>query len=182
MRCANVSVIKGEKNGFPRHAVPAEGTKLRSLYDLFMCRKGEVLEDAISVRLKGNGRALADLRDYYGLDIRCIGYRQWVLAGEWFGRVYVDYIAERIRGDSGMTRRVSLTGISTDAPGRGDTQYFAGNSKSLSPCLAGRALLKRGYVAQALIDSTAVLFCFLFVISVALSLPLALFLLLFAKF
>ena len=27
-----------------------------------------------------------------------------------------------------MTRRVSLTGISTDAPERGVTQYYAGNS------------------------------------------------------
>lgn len=48
--------------------------------------------------------------------------------------------------------------------------------------LSGRALLKRGYVAQALIDSTTVLFGFLFLLSVALSIPLAIFLLLFAVF
>jgi hypothetical protein len=84
-----------------------------------------------------------------------------------------------------MIRRASLTGISTDAPDmRGVTQYYdTRNSNSLSPAgrMSGRALLKRGYVTQALIDSTAVLFCFLFVLSVALSLPLAIFLLLFVR-
>lgn len=84
-----------------------------------------------------------------------------------------------------MNRRVSLTGISTDAPVmRGVTQYHAGNSNSLPPSMSvsGRALLKRGYVTQALIDSTAVLFGFLFILSIALSIPLALILLLFARF
>jgi hypothetical protein len=71
------------------------------------------------------------------------------------------------------------------AGSRGVTQYYAANSNLLPPDpheLSARALLKRGYVAQALIDSTAVLFCFLFLVSVALSIPLALFLLLFARF
>lgn len=47
---------------------------------------------------------------------------------------------------------------------------------------SGIALLKRGYVAQALIDCTAVLFCFLFILATAMSIPLALFLMLFASF
>jgi hypothetical protein len=76
------------------------------------------------------------------------------------------------------------TGACPPSGSRGVTQYYAGNSILLPSRSdqSGRALLKRGYVAQALIDSTAVLFCFLFLVSVALSIPLALFLLLFASF
>lgn len=88
-----------------------------------------------------------------------------------------------------MTRRVGLTGISTNAPGWGAvTKYNSGaeNIPDLFPPdphgLSARALLKRGYVAQALIDSTAVLFCFLFILSVVLSIPLALYLLFVARF
>jgi len=70
------------------------------------------------------------------------------------------------------------------AGSHGVTQYYA-NSIPLPPDphgLTPRALLKRGYVTQALIDSTAVLFSFLFVLSLALSLPLAVFLLFVARF
>lgn len=56
------------------------------------------------------------------------------------------------------------------------------NSIPLSPHMSGRALLERGYVTQALIDSTAVLFGFLFLVSLALSVPLALVLFLLANF
>jgi hypothetical protein len=64
------------------------------------------------------------------------------------------------------------------------TRYYAEPSIPFPPDhrLSGRALLKRGYVAQALIDSAAVCICFLVIFSVALSIPLALFLLLFASF
>jgi len=68
------------------------------------------------------------------------------------------------------------------------TQYNSGAAKlsSLLPpdphMLSGRALLKRGYLAQALIDSTAVLFCYLFLIMIVLSVPLAILLLLVAEF
>jgi hypothetical protein len=87
-----------------------------------------------------------------------------------------------------MTRRANLTGISIRASGRSagtQTYPHAANLIPLPPDphgLTPRALLKRGYVAQALIDSTAVLFGFLFVLSLTLSLPLALFLLLFGRF
>lgn len=47
------------------------------------------------------------LKNFYGLDIRCFGraagYKgrgsapgRWCLVGEWFGREYKDYLAERI--------------------------------------------------------------------------------------
>jgi hypothetical protein len=84
--------------------------------------------------------------------------------------------------NSHLSRREAHDGGFTTLPGsHGVTQYHA-DSIPLPPRQSGRALLKRGYITQALIDSTAVLFCFLFVLSVALSIPLALFLLLFARF
>lgn len=83
-----------------------------------------------------------------------------------------------------MSGRISLTGISTNPAAYGARNTGA-DSKSLTPDphgLSARALLKRGYVTQALIDSTAVLFGFLFVLSLTLSLPLAVLLLLFGRF
>lgn len=89
--------------------VPREGTKLRVLYDRFMTNKGLPIEMNFSEEAgRTCRRYLHDLRDYYGLDIRCLKRRggnrcgktpnpsEWVLAGEWFGRTYVDYIAERL--------------------------------------------------------------------------------------
>ena len=82
------------------------------------------------------------------------------------------------------SRRDAATGNPPHPGSRGVTLYHADtlNSFSPDPELSARALLERGYVAQALIDSTAMLFCFLFLLCVALSFPLALFLLLFARF
>ena len=84
-----------------------------------------------------------------------------------------------------MSSRVSLGGTSTNPAAYGARNTGADLLKILPPDphgLSARALLKRGYFSQALIDSAAVLFCFLFVLSVALSIPFALFLLLFARF
>lgn len=77
----------------PLQKVPREGTKLRELYDVLEANKG------IAVKLGGSiqgGRRMADLTDYYGLDVRCAGRGTWILAGEWFGTEYVDYIARRL--------------------------------------------------------------------------------------
>jgi len=83
-----------------------------------------------------------------------------------------------------MTRPAATTGNHPLPASRAAYAIPAANSIPFAPSgrPSGRALLKRGYVAQALIDSTAVLFCFLFIISLALSVPLSLFLLLFAVF
>lgn len=84
-----------------------------------------------------------------------------------------------------VTSRRASTGDQQRGGSRGVTRYYAEPSIPFPPDpyeLSGRALLKRGYVAQALIDSAAVCFCFLFLISVALSIPLAIYLLFVAKF
>lgn len=68
------------------------------MFDLLMANKGV----PISVRLslfegqRCTGAVIRDLQDYYGLDIRKIRNGEWVLAGEWIGRTYVDYIADHL--------------------------------------------------------------------------------------
>jgi hypothetical protein len=89
MRSASVSEHKG-KSTQRTQRIPREGTQLRALYDLFVANKGRVVD--VSPTMRG-GRALSDLTDYYEMDIRKLGHRRWVLAGEWFGPDYVDYIA-----------------------------------------------------------------------------------------
>jgi hypothetical protein len=78
------------KSHAPRNSIPSEGSKLRAVYDLFQRSKGRVIDYASP----NNDRLLADLQDYYGLDIRRVARCKWVLAGEWFGLIYRDYIAE----------------------------------------------------------------------------------------
>lgn len=99
MRVLPASHLKG-KPRLPVQPKPREGTNLRALYDLFMGQRGLVIDLPISTmpqfgKPSSMGATLSQLRDFYGLDIRNLGYRRWILAGEWFGATYVDYVAER---------------------------------------------------------------------------------------
>lgn len=71
--------------------IPREGTKLREVYDTFQRNKGVPL-DWSSTQYSG----MYQLTDFYGLDIIRLKKNTWLLAGEWFGRVYVDYVSDRI--------------------------------------------------------------------------------------
>lgn len=85
--------------------LPREGSQLRVLYDRFMANKGKPIKIE-----KGGHINLPQLINYYGLDIRSAyspGGRAgiprraakgsfYILVGEWFGRVYIDYVAEQI--------------------------------------------------------------------------------------
>lgn len=77
--------------------VPREGTKLRELYDLLQSRRGLPIEIPITRVFPIS--SIAQLTDFYGLDIRRLGpgYKRWILAGEWFGLEYRDYIAARLQ-------------------------------------------------------------------------------------
>lgn len=80
------------------HLQPREGTSLRRMYDILITSKGIPVEVALC-RFEGrNGThtMVESLRSFYGLDIRKIEPGKWVLAGEWFGKTYCDYIADRI--------------------------------------------------------------------------------------
>ncbi len=92
MRCQTVSKAKG-KCKRTLNDIPREGSKIRAVYDLFQANKGRV------IFINFNGVHPDQLTDYYGLDIRNMGYGKWVLAGEWFGKVYLDYISARFEED-----------------------------------------------------------------------------------
>lgn len=100
MRMDSAAVAKGHFAP-SSHRAPKEGTRLRRLYDLLMANKGVPIEQPLTMfenRPAGVAGALIEqLRNYYGLDIRKLRYGRWVLAGEWFGTTYRDYIVDRLR-------------------------------------------------------------------------------------
>lgn len=96
MREQSAAQVKGR--GAHRQDVPREGTRIRRMYDLLMANKGQGVEvnlTSFENKPSRSGVAINYLRDFYGLDIRRLRNGHWVLAGEWFGKVYVDYIAQR---------------------------------------------------------------------------------------
>lgn len=101
MRVLTAAEMKNNRRGARTHKIPAEGSQLRQLYDLLQASKGVPLDiSAYQILGRNSARAIADLTDYYGLDVRNLAsdrHPRWVLAGEWFGRVYVDYVAERLK-------------------------------------------------------------------------------------
>jgi hypothetical protein len=76
------------------HLAPREGTKLRELYDLLQANRGKPVKVALS-KFCGYQHGIDQLRDFYGLDIRKVRQGVWLLAGEWFGATYRDYVADR---------------------------------------------------------------------------------------
>ena len=100
-----VAQIMG-RHGAPVQPAPRPGTRRRRLYDLLMDNRGRVVEfDAwtIGYRKRALGSDLEVLRNDYELDIRCLTKRgikgkgkigcRWLLAGEWDGKVYIDFVA-----------------------------------------------------------------------------------------
>lgn len=97
MRARSPAVSKGQRSPNARLA-PKEGSKLRRAFDLLMANKGVPIDVALTCfeGKRNLHRVVDDLQDYYGLDIRMLQPGKWVLAGEWFGKNYRDYIADRI--------------------------------------------------------------------------------------
>ncbi len=97
MRGATVTQLKGGRRRAVLKTRPDPDSHLGEVYDLLFASKGE----AISLSgVLGSQRAIADLTDYYGLDIRRVGRCLYVLAGEWCGRAYIDYVAERFERET----------------------------------------------------------------------------------
>lgn len=101
MRVESAASAKETRHGVHnQHQIPAGGSVARRVYDLLMQNKGIPIDVSLTAiaagSRKSHGRVLEDLRDFYGLDIRRIQNRRWVLAGEWFGKDYRDYIAEHL--------------------------------------------------------------------------------------
>lgn len=105
MRCATAAQSKSGR--WRRKAAlqekPRDGSRTRAIYDLLQAGKGRPVEIEITGK-SSVGVIIVQLENFYGLDIRrlqngscCTGRKsKYVLAGEWFGRVYVDYIAEHL--------------------------------------------------------------------------------------
>lgn len=92
-------MIKG--TGRPHGDHPAEGSYLHKLFQLLHDHKGRpvrVYWKQWFLDSRQYAGALTSLEDIYGLDIRDVpGKKGWkILAGEWFGKVYIDYVAETI--------------------------------------------------------------------------------------
>jgi hypothetical protein len=85
--------------------------------------------------------------------------------------------------NQGTSRRVADGGLQR-AGSRGAHAIPAPSSIPLPSGSLPRPepFLERGYVSQALLDAGALIFLSLFIVSAALSVPLALFLLIFARF
>lgn len=110
MRCLSAAQIKKRRKGLEPKELqekPRQGSRVRQLYDQLMASKGvpvvlDLRKDAAKKRQ--DYCAIQSLINFYGLDIRIVqhGYRDTptlhVLAGEWFGPIYRDYIAEHLEG------------------------------------------------------------------------------------
>ena len=80
--------------------LPKEGTKLRVVYDLLQSNKGQPVDLKLHDRTNLH-RAVDQLRNFYGMDIRVTlqenkkskgGCYQHTLVGEHIGRDYVNYL------------------------------------------------------------------------------------------
>lgn len=86
MKLASVSQIKRNR-GDVAVKFPRPGTRLRAAHDLFLQNRG------VPISYVSDSNVVRQLTDHYGMDLRCIEPGKWVLAGEWMGKNYVDYIA-----------------------------------------------------------------------------------------
>ena len=73
----------------PTNHKPKDGTATRKAYDLFYTNKGKPVPFCTT---PVNYAALNQLIDVYGLDIRRLKKNTWCLVGEWYGKVYIDYL------------------------------------------------------------------------------------------
>jgi hypothetical protein len=93
----SIGEIKDPKRTARSRDIPKEGTNIRRVYDLLMENRGRwviMTSQSVGVPWKGLSSICERLNDSYGLDIRK-GYGKWLLAGEWFGKVYIDYVVEQ---------------------------------------------------------------------------------------
>jgi hypothetical protein len=91
MRTVSAASAKSSRH-HSTHKVLASGSKLRAVYDLFRSNAGRPIDFKIQYYPVSS---LYQLIDIYGLDIRRIRNGRWMLAGEWFGRLYVDHTAPK---------------------------------------------------------------------------------------
>jgi hypothetical protein len=110
MKGMSVAAMKGVRRGRPRHTEPTPGTETRRVYDFLMENKGNfVYIPREMVSIKHANQIKRSLIDMYGLDVRtkrmftqngAFKKSLWCLAGEYVGRGYIDYVAEKFESCS----------------------------------------------------------------------------------
>lgn len=101
MRVESVAEAKGRK--VTGDGLPHEGSSIRQLYDVFRENAGYVIrfDPMVARRWSRFYAQINQLRDFYGCDIRKVGgygSREYILAGEWIGAHYTDYVKARFEG------------------------------------------------------------------------------------
>lgn len=105
----SAAMLKQKINKRSRKDAPKPGPT-RDLYDYFMERRGLVIHKTMAElaetigyiptnptrRSNRLGAMIEYLRSFYRLDIRRLDNGRWMLAGEWFGRTYVDYLTDEL--------------------------------------------------------------------------------------
>lgn len=102
MRTLSAADIKRKSKKPLRQNYPAPTSVAGRVLGYFKLRPGEgqtttlvQLAQQIGITLTQLTTALQYLKDFYGIDIRCLKYGLWVFAGEWVNGTYVDHIARR---------------------------------------------------------------------------------------
>ena len=75
---------------------PKEGTQLRKAFDLFRANPGKPVHLYEIAGYPRSGTIITQLTDFYGLDIKQVKRGYYMLIGEWFGSIYMDYLANMI--------------------------------------------------------------------------------------
>lgn len=104
MRVATVNEIKRGRTSEHLLDYPHEGSAPKRLYDVLFAHRGRDVDLRPACReigLPSHGgylrTRLAMLTDYYGCDIRKgLKRGHYILAGEWFGAHYSDYVNQAI--------------------------------------------------------------------------------------
>ena len=82
---------------------PDPNSRVGQLYDFLRAHRGQFVSIPTQFRYGGRlGQSISQLQNFYGLDIRNCRIEGnkynflYSCVGEWFGKDYVDYLAERI--------------------------------------------------------------------------------------
>lgn len=76
-------------------SAPQQGSGIGVVWALLQANKGRAVHRPDGMKKVVWEAALGQLRDFWGLDINRPGTSP-MLVGEWFGKVYVDYLAEAL--------------------------------------------------------------------------------------
>jgi hypothetical protein len=100
-RVASAADMKRGPRGHSLFERPREGSALRRVYDMFIPPLTIVRTHKIAAEYGGKSRsafrAVRQLIDFYGLDLRLRRHGEWWLVGEYVGSEYRDYFAEQAR-------------------------------------------------------------------------------------